>query len=201
MKITKKETLTEAPKYLNEKCFNIREAHIEYGSIKIPTFPQIFANSNQSGQDQTKMLSSIINNFLYGYIKKYKNVDIKQEANNHDALYHINFLEFKSTLAKNGFVKEWIGNKASNKTPIHVLIAYTCNDTTITGLFIGVIDLTKGRKDREIYSGWKHGKSENSSYSKLQIDIRDDDKMHVLIGKRKKLTAINKYQHYEVEMF
>lgn len=185
------ETLQIIKKYFDEACFHIRKSHMLLGDIKIPSFYNIILGSNQGTQDLTKMLSPIINGFVYGYYKNIKGIDIKYEENGLDAKINGKFIEIKVACSNNGVIKQWTGNKVSNKTPIHLLLGYSYNEETINKLFIAIIDLSKCKNSK-----WRTDASHKSSFSKLNISIEDIDKIHILVGEKKAMRKGSKYVQF-----
>ena len=181
--------------YINCVCDYFRRSCVPFGENKIPSLIQIFKDGNyQFGQEATKALSGKITNFIYGKAKEITNKDIKCETSGYDILYNDIKVEIKCTYASNGKTNIWIGNKASTKVPIHLLISFTFNDETIDGLFVGIVDLSQCN-----YSNWKYGNSKKSGFSSLKIHREDSDKFHIIIGSKVPLKSNHIYQYFEVE--
>jgi hypothetical protein len=191
MKITKDSFKEEFKVFISETCLNLRKAHRTYKDDNAPSFFELFENSNQFKQDLTKAINPLILNFIRGYIRVYKGVDVKNEKDKSDITYNKNDYEAKITYAENNVIKSWTGSRYSSKTPKHILIGYTINKETIDSLFIGVIDL-----DQTTYTDWRSGVDYgNSAYANLKIARDDANKMHILFGHKKPMrdNAINQY--------
>ena len=184
-------------KEIDARCSDFRKAYQMPDISKVPTFSEIFGNSNQSTQDLTKAINPLILNIIYGFLKLYKNEDTKNEKDGSDLLYHDNEIEIKVTHANSDhIINAWTGNRNSKKVPLHILIGYTTNETTIDSLFIGLINLNL-TKDSTF---WSFGKDAgNSHYASLKINSKDFQKIHTLIGSRKESNRASKYQQFLTE--
>lgn len=167
-------------KKMLKKIFEERMGHLlkAYG---VDALEEIFDNSSQKSQDQTKILSPLILKAITDMISYEKGFNPKDEKDGSDWNYHGNPIEIKARYAKNTTIIDWVGNKNSKKTDMHLLIGYRTNSYTITELFVGIIDLSTCKN-----SSWRYSESKKSSYSHLQIATEDADRMHILMGSRSK---------------
>jgi len=163
----------------------------------IPTFKEIFKNTNQLGADLTKSINPIILIKFFDILELRSTINIiRKEVVGLDCLLDEDLIEIKITKAKKEnkgiFATTWVGNNSSNKVPKYILISYYLDFelNEITHLFIGYINLD------ECITKWKKGKSVKSQFANLMIKSEDANKMHIIVGHKE----IEKtYTHFFLE--